>query len=135
MVGQSHVQAQRQDTHSEGHRSGDRLRCIPGGVGCLLLKTENRVCLVPGRILNAYQLPGTTCSNSSNQNLCKVQDHNIYLIEDQQYNSCSLYQQSGRNNLQGIGEACGCDASHITAVYRSTEHNSRHRVQGGQTGN
>ena len=33
MVGQQHVQVEWQSTYSEGHRSGDRLRCIPGGMG------------------------------------------------------------------------------------------------------
>ena len=42
MVGQQHVQVEWQSTYSEGHRSGDRLRCIPGGMGDLLLQAENR---------------------------------------------------------------------------------------------
>ena len=139
MVGQQHVQVEWQNTHSEGHRSGDRFRCIPGGMGCLLLQTENRGTLVPTGTLDAYQLSQTTCSNSSNQNLCKVQDRNIHLIEDRQHHSSGLYQQPGRNSLQGIGDACkrsldvvpGEEYPHCSSTFtRCSEHNSRHRVQG-----
>ena len=42
MVGQQHVQVEWQSTYSEGYRSGDQLRCIPGGMGGLLLQVENR---------------------------------------------------------------------------------------------
>ena len=47
MVGQQHVQVEWQNPHTEGpHRSGNRFRCIPGGIGGLLLQTENRGTMV-----------------------------------------------------------------------------------------
>ena len=87
----------------------------------------------PTGTLDAYQLSRTACSNSSNQNLCKVQDCNIHLIEDRQHHSGSLYQQPGRNRLQGIGDACKRSLDVVpeeeyphcsSAFTRCSEHNS-----------
>ena len=82
MVGQQHLQMEWQNTYSERHRSGDRLRCIPGEMGGLLLQAENRGTLVPTGTLYAHQLSQATCSNSGSQNLCKGQDCNVYPTEN-----------------------------------------------------
>ena len=42
MVEHQHVQVEQQSLLEEGHRSSDRFQCIPGGMGCLLLRTEDR---------------------------------------------------------------------------------------------
>ena len=68
-------------------------------MGCLLLQTENRGTIVPTGTLDAYQLPRTTCRNSGNQNLCKVQDCYIHFIENRQHNSGSLHQQPASREL------------------------------------
>ena len=139
MVGQQHVQVEWQDTCTKGYRSSDRIRCIPGGMGCPLLQTENRGTLVPAGTVDAHQLPRTACSDSGNQNLCKVQDLNIHPTENRQHHSSSLHKQPGRNSLQGIGDAHkepvdvvpGKEYPHYSSTLaRCTEHNSRHRVSG-----
>ena len=139
MVGQQHVHVKWQNSHSEGNRSGDRLRCIPGGMGSLLLQTENRGSMVPAGTFDAHQLPQATRSNTSYQNLCKVQNSNIHFTEDRQHHSSGLYQQPGRNSLQGVGDAHkglvdvvpGEEYPHYSsAPARCAEHHSRHRVQG-----
>ena len=91
MVGQQHVQVEWQGTYSEGHRSGDRLRCIPGGMGGLLLQAENRGALVPTRTLYAHQLSRATCSNSGSQNFCEGQDCNADPTENRQHHSSGLH--------------------------------------------
>ena len=137
MVGQ-HVQVEWQNTRTEGCRSGDRFRCIPGGMGCLLPETENRGTMVPRGMLDAHQLPRITRGNSGNQDLCKVQDCIIHPTENRQHHSGCLHQQPGRNSLQRIGDAHKESMDVVpgeeypyysSAPARGTEHYSRYSVQ------
>ena len=138
MVGQQHVQMEWQNTYPEGHRSGDRLRCIPGGMGGLLLRVENRGTLVPTGALYAHQLSRATYSNFSSQNLCKGQDCNVYPTENRQHHSSGLHKQSGRDSLQRISDphkgsmdvVPGKEYPHCTSAPTGCiEYNSRYRFQ------
>ena len=42
VVEHQHEQVERQNSPKARHRLSDRLRCIPGGMGCSLLRPENR---------------------------------------------------------------------------------------------
>jgi len=56
MLGQQYVQVERQNAHSEGSRSDNRFQCIPGGMGSLLLRTENRESMVPAGTFDVHYL-------------------------------------------------------------------------------
>ena len=71
MVGQQHVQVEWQNAYTKGHRSGDRFRCIPEGMGCLLLQTENRGTMIPAGMLYAHQLPRTTSATLATKTFAK----------------------------------------------------------------
>ena len=101
MVEHQHEQVEWQNSLEARYRLSDRLRCIPGGMGCLLLRPENRGPVVMPGVHDAYKLSQATCSNLGIQNVCQIQNSNIHPAENQQHHDNSLHKQPWRYSLQG----------------------------------
>ena len=56
VVEHQHEQVERQNSPEARHRLSDRLRCIPGGMGCSLLQPENRGPVVMPGAHHAHQM-------------------------------------------------------------------------------
>ena len=94
MVEHQDEQVEWQNLLKVRYRLSDRLKCIPGGVGCLLLQPEDRGFMVTPGTHDAHQLSRATCSNPCNQNVCQIQDSNIHPAKNRKYHNSSLYKQS-----------------------------------------
>ena len=139
MVEHQDEQVEWQNLLKVRYRLSDRLKCIPGGVGCLLLQPEDRGFMVTPGTHDAHQLSRATCSNPCNQNVCQIQDSNIHPAKNRKYHNSSLYKQSWGYSLQ---EACAAHTRSMDVVpgkehphHSSTptmdnECNSRYRITG-----
>ena len=87
----------------EGGRYDNRLRPISDRMGCSMSEPTDRRSMVPGRMQDAYKLSGVIGCYTSSPHIPEEQNQDVSPPGVGQYHSSGLYQQPGRDGLQGIG--------------------------------
>jgi len=141
LVADSSSQLEWPDHSPEAITANNPIRCLSGGVGSSLRRSQNWRFMDSSGAGNAHQLPGTSCHRLGNEVIPQGPQRCISSAAAGQLDSCGLHQQSGGNSVPNshlhgqITLAVGSGERHndlSTAYSRSAEHDSRPGVQGGE---
>ena len=103
VVGQPYGELEWEIPPVEGGRYDNRLRRISDRMGCSMSEPTDRSSMVPGRMQDAYKLSGVIGCYTSSPHIPAEQNQDVSPPEVGQYHGSGLYQQPGRDGLQGIG--------------------------------